>query len=51
MDQSVEKFSQRFDSYYTAAVATDFSALSLPAQVDYVRYLFKVSGLVLNISA
>ena len=42
IDSMVEQFTVRFNTYYTAAVATDFTSLSLPAQVDYVRYLFKV---------
>ena len=42
VDQLVETFSERFNSYYTAALDTDFNSLSLPVQVDYVRYLFKV---------
>ncbi|CAI8037287.1 Prodigiosin synthesizing transferase PigC [Geodia barretti] len=41
IDQLVEQFSQRFNSYYTAAVETDFSSLSLPAQIDYVKHLFE----------
>ena len=42
VDHLVEQFIERFNSYYTEALSTDFTALSLPAQVDYVRYLFKV---------
>ena len=42
IDQLVEQFSERFNSYYTEALATDFTSLSLPGQVEYVRYLFKV---------
>ena len=42
IDSMVEQFTVRFNTYYTAAVATDFTSLSLPAQVDYVKYLFKV---------
>ena len=42
IDQLVDQFTQRFNTYYTAAVATDFASLSLPAQVDYVKHLLEV---------
>ena len=43
MDSLVRQFSVRFQGYYEEALATDFSSLSLSAQLDYVKYLFKVS--------
>ena len=42
IDHLVVEFTERFNTYYMAALNTDFSSLSLPAQVDYVRYLFEV---------
>ncbi len=42
IDHLVETFFQNFNRHYADALATDFTRLSLPQQVDYVRHLYKV---------
>ncbi len=42
IDHLVEMFFQNFNRHYADALATDFTTLSLPEQVDYVKHLYKV---------
>ena len=44
IDSLVEGFFENFNKHYSQAEDTDFYALSLTEQVDFVRHLYKVRG-------
>ena len=44
IDSLVEGFFKNFNKHYSQAEDTDFYALSLTEQVDFVRHLYKVRG-------